>query len=54
MNFALISNFDATLFADDTSLMMVDKNLKNLEHKVQIELHSVKISYPEIFQKLTP
>ena len=34
----LISDFDTTLFADDTCLMMTDKNLKNLEHKVQIEL----------------
>ena len=34
----LITNFDTTSFANDTSLMMADKNLKNLEHKVQIEL----------------
>ena len=44
-------NFDTTLFAIDTCLMMVDNNLKNLEHKVQIELKkltlgSAKISYP--------
>ena len=32
----LISNFDTTLFADDTCLMKADKNLKNLEHKAQI------------------
>ena len=38
---SLISNFDATLFADDTCLMMADNNLKNLEHKVQIELKKV-------------
>ena len=37
----LISNFDATLFANDTCLMMADNNLKNLEHKVQIELKKV-------------
>ena len=47
---SLISNFDTTLFADDTCLMMADNNLKNLEHKVQIELKkitlgSVKITY---------
>ena len=38
---SLISNFDTTLFADDTCLMMADNNLKNLEHKVQIELKKV-------------
>ena len=37
----LISNFDTTLFADDTGVMMTDNNLKNLEHKVQIELKKV-------------
>ena len=38
---SLISNFDTTLLADDTCLMMVDINLNNLEHKVQIELKKV-------------
>ena len=38
---SLISNFDSTLFVDDTCLMMADNNLKNLEHKVQIELKKV-------------
>ena len=38
---SLISNFDTTLFADDTCLMMADNNLKNLEHKVQIKLKKV-------------
>ena len=38
---SLISNFNTTLFADDTCLMMADNNLKNLEHKVQIELKKV-------------
>ena len=28
------SNFDAILFADDTCLMMADKNLKELETRV--------------------
>ena len=39
----LISNFELILhvFADDTCLMMTDKNLKNLEHKVQKELKKV-------------
>ena len=37
----LISNFDTTIFADDTCLMMTDKNQKNLEHKVQIEFKTV-------------
>ena len=40
-NIPLISNFETTLFADDTWLMMADKNMKNLEHKVQIELKNV-------------
>ena len=38
---SLISNFDTTLFADDICLMMADNNLKNREHKVQIELKKV-------------
>ena len=38
---SLISNFETTLFADDTCLMMADNNLKNLEHEVQIELKKV-------------
>ena len=42
---SLISNFDTTLFADDTCLMMADNNLKNLEHKVQIEFKKVN-SWP--------
>ena len=37
----LISNFGTTLFANDTCLMMTNKNLKNLEHKVQKELKKV-------------
>ena len=36
-----ISNFDITLFADDTCLVMTDKNLKNLERKAQIELKKI-------------
>ena len=28
----LITNFDTTLFVDDTCLMMADQNLKNLEN----------------------
>ena len=40
---SLISNFNTTLFADDTCLMMADNNLKNLEHKVQIELKKVNL-----------
>ena len=38
---SLISNFDTTLSADNTCLMMADNNLKNLEHKFQIELKKV-------------
>ena len=38
---SLISNFDTTLFADDTCVMMADNNLKNLEHKVEIEQKKV-------------
>ena len=55
---SLISNFDTTLFTNDTCMLMADNNLKNLEHKVQIKLKKVnswlcqnKLS--QIFQKLT-
>ena len=40
-NIPFISNFDTTLFADDTCLMMADNNLKNVEHRTQIELTKV-------------
>ena len=36
-----VSLFDTTLFVDDTLLMLSDKNLNNLENKVNNELNKI-------------
>ena len=39
--FNQVSQFDITLFADDTFLMLSDKNLNNFENKVNNELNKI-------------
>ena len=45
------SNFDTTLFADETCLMMADKNFKQLETKVTAELKRINLWFHQ--NKLT-
>ena len=37
----LISNFDATLYADDTALLLSDSNVSSLQNRVSIELKKI-------------